>query len=235
MFCINCGKELQNDAKFCASCGKKIEDSEKDNLSFDRDDDLINMKPNNNSDTKKDINDNDLNLYNKSSEKLNKQLAISITNVLENELSQFSFNERHDNVTNNLVGIVKKKWNPLKRLSGDHGITAIISVPKTITSPNELKTFFKGIKSEIGSRFVPFGSYKSTYSFFVLICPHNLFISSPGIATKLKDKTGLKMNIIKGVILVDEETKDVTGSYSSFSLDKNKYDTILSATKRAIK
>ena len=51
----------------------------------------------------------------------------------------------------------------------------------------------------------------------------------------LKDRTGLHMNIVKGVILVDAETRAVTGDYTRPAQHKREYDAVLSATTRALK
>jgi hypothetical protein len=80
---------------------------------------------------------------------------------------------------------------------------------------------------------VGFAAYKSSYSFVVLVCPHQLFESCPGVASQLKDRTGLHTNIIQGVILVDGETGAVTGDYTRPAQHKGEYDAVLSAVQRA--
>ena len=166
---------------------------------------------------------------------MSKQLAKQITDAVAQELSQYKFGERHDDVTENIVGIVKKSWNPLRRVFGGHGIAAVVAVPDTITDGAKLKAFFQDIRREINSRFVGFAAYKSSHSFIVLVCPHNLFTSSSGIASELKDRSGLHMNIIQGVILADSETKEVTGDYTRPAQHKREYEAVLSATSRAVK
>lgn len=166
---------------------------------------------------------------------MSKQLAKQIMDAVAQDLSQYKFTERHDDVTEKVVGVVKKSWNPLRRVFGGHGIAAVIAVPDTTADRTKLKAFFQDIRREINSKFVGFAAYKSSHSFIVLVCPHNLFTSSSGIASELKDRSGLHMNIIQGVILVDSQTKEVTGDYTRPVQHKREYEAVLSATTRAVK
>jgi len=162
------------------------------------------------------------------------ELAKRIVEAVAQELSQFKFHERHDNVTDKIMGVIKKSWNPLRRVFGRHGISAVVIVSESVSDRAELKAFFQDIRKEINSRFVGFAAYKSSYSFIVLVCPHNLFTVCSGISSELKDKTGLHMNIIQGVILVDEETRELTGDYTRPALHKHEYEAVLSSTTKAI-
>jgi hypothetical protein len=166
---------------------------------------------------------------------MSKQLATRIVDALAQDLSQFKFDERHDNVTGNIVGLVKKSWSPLRRVFGGHGITAVILITESVTDRAGLKAFFQDIRRDINTRFVGFAAYKSSHSFIVLVCPHSLFMACSGIASELKDRSGLHMNIIQGVILVDDETKEVIGDYTRPALHKREYEAVLSATSRAVK
>jgi hypothetical protein len=166
---------------------------------------------------------------------MSRQLAKQVTDAVAQDLSQYKFGERHDDVTEDIVGIVKKSWNPLRRVFGGHGIAAVIAVPNTTTDRGKLKAFVHDIRKEINSRFVGCAAYKSSHSFIVLVCPHSLFTSSSAIASELKDRSGLHMNIIQGVILVDSETKEVTGDYTRPTQHKREYEAVLSATTRAVK
>jgi len=166
---------------------------------------------------------------------MNKQLAKQITDTVAQDLSQYKFGERYDDVTENIVGIVKKSWNPLRRVFGGHGIAAVVAVPDTVTDGAKLKAFFQEVRKDINSKFVGFAAYKSSYSFIVLVCSHNLFTSSSAVPSELKDRSGLHMNIIQGVILVDSETKEVTGDYTRPAQHKHEYEAVLSATIKAVK
>jgi hypothetical protein len=166
---------------------------------------------------------------------MSEELGKQIVDALARDLSQYKFNERHDNVTKNIVGIIKKSWNPLRRVMGGHGISAVVVVPGSVTDRVGLKAFFHDIRKEINSRFVGFAAYKSSHSFIVLVCPHGLFTASSGIASELKDRSGLHMNIIQGIILVDGETKEVTGDYTRPAQHKREYEAVLSATSVAVK
>lgn len=166
---------------------------------------------------------------------MDKELAKRIVDAVAQDLSQFKFGERHDNVTDNIVGIVKKSWNPLRRVFGGHGISEVVVVPESVTDRPGLKAFFQDIRKEINSRFVGFAAYKSSHSFIVLLCPHSLFTTCSGIASELKDRSGLHMNIIQGVILVDAETKDVTGDYTRPAQHKREYEAVLAAVTSAFK
>lgn len=166
---------------------------------------------------------------------MNEELATRIVEAVAQDLSQYKFGERHDNVTGNIVGIIKKSWNPLRRVLGGHGISAVVVVPESLSDRAGLNAFFHDIRKEINSRFVGFAAYKSSHSFIVLLCPHSLFTACSGIASELKDRSGLHMNIIQGVILVDGETKEVTGDYTRPTQHKREYEAVLSATSRAVK
>ena len=163
-----------------------------------------------------------------------RKLSKHITDAVAQNMSQYKFCERHDDVTENITGIVKKSWHLLRRVFGGHGIVAVIIVPESITDRESLKSFFVDIRREINSKFVGFAAYKSSHSFVVLVCPHNLFTSSSMIASELKDRTGLHMNIIKGVILVDSQTKEITGDYTRPGQHKREYDAVLSAASTAV-
>lgn len=166
---------------------------------------------------------------------MSKQIAKQITDAVAENLSPYKFCERHEDVTENVVGIVKKSWNLLRRVFGGHGIVAVVIVPETITDRERLKAFFGDIRREINSRFVGFAAYKSSHSFVVLICPHDLFISFSEVTSELKDKTGLHMNIIQGVVLVDSKTMEVTGDYTRPAQYKREYDAVLSAVNSEVK
>lgn len=165
---------------------------------------------------------------------MRKELARKIVDGIAQALSQFDFSERHDQVTDTIVGVVKKPWSGLCRLLGGHGISAVVVVPESVTECSGLKAFFGGVRREINARYVGFAAYKSSHSFIVLVCPHALFTACSGIASRLKDRTGLHVNIIQGVILVDGETGEVSGDYTRPAQYKREYEAVLSATKRAV-
>jgi len=161
-------------------------------------------------------------------------LAKAIVDAIAQDLSQFKFCERYDDVTDNIVGIVKKARKPLNRLFGGHGIVAVAVVPESVTSRAALKEFFQETRNGINSRFVGSAAYKSAHSFVVLLCPHTLFLACSGIASELKDRSGLHTNIIQGVVLVDADTRDVTGDYTRPAQNKREYNAVLSAVSRAV-
>jgi len=165
---------------------------------------------------------------------MSKDLAKRIVDALAHDLSELTFGERHDDVSDCIAGVIKKPWNEWRRVFGGHGITAVAVVPKSVGDCAGLKTFFGMVRREINDRYVGFAAYKSSYSFVVLVCPHHLFEACPGIASQLKDRTGLHTNIIQGVILVDAETGAVTGDYTRPAQHKDEYDAVLSATQRAV-
>ena len=65
------------------------------------------------------------------------------------------------------------------------------------------------------------------HSFLILICQHDLFEKSRGIENKLKDKTGLHLNLIQGVLLIDSETFDVISDYTRPAQHKAEFMSIL--------
>lgn len=164
---------------------------------------------------------------------MSKDLAKRIVDALTHDLSELTFGERYDDVTGSVVGVVKKPWNGWRRVFGGHGLAAVAVVPESVGDCAGLKTFFGMVRREINDRYVGFAAYKSSYSFVVLVCPHHLFEACPGIASQLKDRTGLHTNIIQGVILVDGETGAVTGDYTRPAQHKDEYDAVLSATRGA--
>lgn len=111
------------------------------------------------------------------------EIVKKIVDSVAREMSQFKFAERHDNVSSDIRGVVKKSWNPLRRVFGGHG----------------------------------------------------LFAACSGVASELKDRSGLHMNIVQGVILVDAETREVTGDYTRPAQHKREYEAVLSATTKAVK
>jgi hypothetical protein len=164
---------------------------------------------------------------------MSQDLAKRIVDALAHDLSEAKFGERHDDVTSTVAGVVKKPWNGWRRVFGGHGIVAVAAVPGSVADCAGLRTLFGKVRREINDRFVGFAAYKSSYSFVVLVCPHHLFDACPGIASQLKDRTGLHSNIIQGVILVDAETGAVTGDYTRPAQHKGEYDAVVSATRRA--
>ncbi len=166
---------------------------------------------------------------------MHEEIAKKIFDLIAQEMSRLSFGERYDNVSLEIVGVIKKSWNPFRRVLGGHGISVVVIVPALVTNRERLKTFFESVRKEINSRFVGFAAYKSSYSFIILICAHDLFTECSGMASRLKDKTGLHKNIVQGVILVDAETREVRGDYTRPSQHKREYDTVLSSTTRAVK
>jgi len=166
---------------------------------------------------------------------MDNEVVKKIVESVAREMAQFNFSERHNDIASSIAGVVKKSWNPLRRIFGGHGIAAVVVVPESVTDRVGLKVFFQGVRKEINSRFVGVAAYKSSYSFIVLLCPHNLFAACPEVASELKDRTGLHMNIIQGVILVNSDTREVTGDYTRPSLHKREYEAVLAATSRAVK
>jgi len=166
---------------------------------------------------------------------MDKDLTKKIVNAVVQEMSQFKFSERHIDVTSNIVGVVKKSWNPLRRIFGGHGISAVVVVPESVTGRTELKAFFQTVRKDINANFVGFAAYKSSHSFVVLVCPHSLFTVCSGVASELKDRSGLHMNIIQGVVLIDVETKEVAGDYTRPAQHKREYEAILAAVTSAVK
>jgi len=166
---------------------------------------------------------------------MNEELATKILDAVAQSLSPYKFSERYDKVTVNMIGVVKKPWNPLCRAFGGHGMAVVVVVPESVTDRAGLKKLFEDVRREINSRFVGFAAYKSSHSFIVLLCPHSLFAVCSGIASELKDRSGLHMNIIQGAILVDCENREVTGDYTRPAQHKREYEAVLSATSRAVK
>lgn len=165
---------------------------------------------------------------------MNKDLARRIVAGIAQDLSELSFGERHEDVTDRIAGVVKKPWNGWRRVFGGHGIVAVAVVPESVGGCTGLKTFFSLVRREINDRYVGFAAYKSSYSFVVLVCPHHLFEACTGIASRLKDRTGLHTNIVQGVILVDAETGAVTGDYTRPAQHKDEYDAVVAATQRTV-
>lgn len=163
------------------------------------------------------------------------EIVKKIVDSVAREMSQFKFAERHDNVSSDIRGVVKKSWNPLRRVFGGHGIAAVVTVPTSVTDRSGLKTFFGSVRKDINSKFVGFAAYKSSHSFIVLVCGHSLLATCSGVASELKDRSGLHMNIVQGVILVDAETREVTGDYTRPAQHKREYEAVLSATTKAVK
>jgi len=161
-------------------------------------------------------------------------LAQGILDLVARELSLYDFRERYDKVGPDIAGVVKTPWKPLCRLFGGHGIVAVVTVPASVTGPESLRALVRDVRLELNSSFVGVGAYKSTYSFLVLLCPQNLLAASPGVASSLKDRTGLHRNIIQGVILVDLETREVTGDYSWPARHWRIYELVTRATMRAV-
>ena len=166
---------------------------------------------------------------------MDNELAKEVVESVARELAQFNFGERHNNVTSNIAGVVKKSWNPLRRVFGGHGIAAVVIVPESVTDLVGLKAFFHDVRNEVNSRFVGFAAYKSSYSFIVLLCPHSLLTACSGVASELKDRSGLHMNIIQGVIVVDAETREVAGDYTRPARHKREYEDVLGAVTSAVK
>lgn len=166
---------------------------------------------------------------------MNNGMAENIVDAVAQELSQFGFDQRHANVTDDIAGLVKKPPNFLQRIFGGHGMAAVVVVPESVTGREELKVFFRKMRKDLNSRFVGFAAYKSAHSFIVLLCSGNLFATCSDMASKLKDRTGLHKNIIQGVILVDTETREVTGDYTRPAQHKREYEAVLSAATSAAK
>ena len=166
---------------------------------------------------------------------MSKDLAKRIVDALAHDLSELKFDERHDDVSDRIAGVIKKPWNGWRRVFGGHGIAAVAVVPESVGDCTALKAFFSMVRREINERYVGFAAYKSSYSFVVLVCAHHLFEACPGIPSRLKDRTGLHTNIIQGVILVDAETGAVTTDYTRPAQHKDEYDAVLSATQSGAK
>lgn len=165
---------------------------------------------------------------------MSEDLAGRIVDAVADGLSELKFDERHDDVSDRIAGVIKKPWNGWRRVFGGHGIAAVAVVPESVGDCTGLKTFFSMVRREINERYVGFAAYKSSYSFVVLVCAHHLFEACPGIPSRLKDRTGLHTNIIQGVILVDAETGAVTADYTRPAQHKDEYDAVVSATERAV-
>jgi hypothetical protein len=164
---------------------------------------------------------------------LRENLARRIVDAVAHDLSEFQFDERHDDVSDSIAGVVKKPWNGWRRVFGGHGIAVVAVVPESVADCAGLNTFFGELRREVNDRFVGFAAYKSSYSFIVLVCPHRLFEACAGISSQLKDRTGLHTNIVQGVILVDSENGAVTGDYTRPAQHKGEYDAVVSAMQGA--
>ncbi len=162
------------------------------------------------------------------------EVAKKIVESVAQEMAQFKYNEQHNNVSDSIAGIIKKSWTPLRRAFGGHGIVAVVVVPEFVTNRIGLKAFFEDLRKEIDSRFVGLAAKRSSYSFIVLICPHKLFMACAGEAPELTDKTGLHVNIIKAIILVDSKTLQVTGDYCHPLWHKREYEAVFAAASRAV-
>ena len=164
-------------------------------------------------------------------------LASGIFASVADAMGSFGFSQRHTDVQGEarLAGVVGKAWNPFRRIFGGHGLVAVAAIPEDIPSPDRLVAFFSAVRKTMNAQFVGFAAYKSTHSFVVLLCPHALFPSVREMPSKLKDRSGLHLNIIQGVILVDAETREVVGDYTRPAQHKREYEAVLSATTQAIK
>lgn len=165
---------------------------------------------------------------------MDNEVAKKIVESVAQEMTQFKYDERHNNISNSIAGIIKKSWTPLRRAFGGHGMVVVVVVPDFVTNRIGLKVFFEGLRKEIDSRFVGLAAKRSSYSFIVLICPHKLFVACAGEAPELTDKTGLHANIITAIILVDSKTLRVTGDYSHPLFHKREYEAVFAAASRAI-
>lgn len=161
------------------------------------------------------------------------ELATKITDALAQDLSKYKFRERHDNVTNNVVGVVKKVWSPLFLASGKHGLSAVAVIPESVTDTPRLQAFFATTRKDINTEFVSAAAYKSSYTFLVLICANQLYSTFTSYVSELVDKTQTHTNVFQGVFLVDATTKEVTSAHTRPAYNKREYEAVLSAIDKA--
>lgn len=156
---------------------------------------------------------------------------------LKKTLSRHNFTEsvKEFEDENQIVGITKTHFTLLNGLFGGRGLCALVRVPNEIKEQNGLISFFAEVRKWLNSKFVSFPWFKSMHSFLILVCQHDLFEKSRGIENRLKDKTGLHMNLIQGVILIDSETFDVISDYTRPAQHKVEFMSILETVTKWLK
>jgi len=152
---------------------------------------------------------------------------------LEANLRPFGFDEVHNNLSADIQIVVKTPFTLLNGLFGGRGLVVVAQVPETIQDAAMLAGFARRVRRSVNEKFLSFPYYKSMHTFLVLLCPHSLFSSAAGAESRLKDRTGLHLNLVQGVVVVDSETSTFRSDYTRPAQHKREFDAVIRAIEES--
>jgi len=117
----------------------------------------------------------------------------------------YRYTEHNEGLINDVqfTAILKtqKKWSV-------QYICAVVEVPQNISHVPGIEQFFAQVRKSLGAKYASFPWWKSLGTYVVLSCDHELYEKLCNAGEMFKDRTGLHMNVMLGICLVDRETLD---------------------------
>jgi hypothetical protein len=96
-------------------------------------------------------------------------------------------------------------------------VCVIMIIPDNCRTPEQATKLFEASRRALTKRYARFPWWKELGTYLVWICDTSLFEAMQSKMTYLKDKTGLHMNVMLGMILVDRQNL-VSSSESTWGL-----------------
>jgi len=84
-------------------------------------------------------------------------------------------------------------------------LCGVFCLPEGFDTVGQAKTLFGAIRNGFTKRYARFPYWKELGTYLVWICSSGLFDDAQGRMGHFKDKTGLHMNVMLGMVLVDRE------------------------------
>jgi hypothetical protein len=96
-------------------------------------------------------------------------------------------------------------------------LCGVFLLPDDCKTPTQLKKICGAIRRSLSERYARFPYWKELGTYLVLICGSELFQAMKNQMAEFKDNTGLHVNVMLGIVLVDKD-ECVCSSESSWGL-----------------
>jgi hypothetical protein len=109
------------------------------------------------------------------------------------------------------------------------GLYAIVDVPEGISNYDQLDEYFRETVRLLNNRYLGFPWYKALYSYYVLLCTHELYQTCNQMLDRVS-RAQFHGNVIGGIWIVDKENFESVGKYIPMVFSKqepNEVDRII--------
>ena len=126
----------------------------------------------------------------------------SLIDLLHRRLLDYGYAEiERQDLGSSLLAVIKTRRRWMVRY-----VCAIAEVPKSVENVTGVIRYFHQLRKTLTGKYAQFPWWKELGTYSVLMCDASIFADLRGQEARLKDATGLHMNVMLGTVVVNRES-----------------------------